>query len=410
MKSKLLVSAFLLLCYAPPSSAGKLDRVRLHEAPDHTRVVFDVAAPVEFSYFTLRNPDRVIDLKDTTAGNDFDPSRTGTKSSRVKNIRAAPRGRDYRVVLDVSAPLEPKAFALEPVAAYGHRLVVDLFGAAPKPAAPAAPKADDRRDVIVAIDAGHGGEDPGALGPGKVREKDVVLRIARKLEARLNATNGYKAFMVRDGDYYIALRKRVDLARRSRADLFVSIHADSFRSPEVSGASVYTLSSQGATSETARWMAEKENRSDLIGGVGGVSLDHDDDLLNHVLLDLSTSAKQAASHEAAKSVLGQMARVTKLHKSRVEQAGFAVLKSPDVPSLLVETGCISNPAEANRLASARFQDKIASALFEGVRSYMTRSAPPGTLLAWQRESGPVRYTIERGDTLSDIAVRYGTST
>ncbi|NIP13826.1 MAG: LysM peptidoglycan-binding domain-containing protein [Pseudomonadales bacterium] len=411
MKSKLLVSAFLLLCYAPLSSAGKLDRVRLHEAPDHTRVVFDVAAPVKFSYFTLRNPDRVvIDLKNTTAGTGFDPAPAGLRSKRVKNIRVAPRGRDYRVVLDVSSPLKPKAFALEPVAPYGHRLVLDLFGAAAKPAEVAAPKADDKRDVVVAIDAGHGGEDPGALGPGRVREKDVVLKIARKLEARLNATKGYKAFMVRDGDYYIALRKRVHLARRARADLFVSIHADSFRSPEVSGASVYTLSSQGASSETARWMAEKENRSDLIGGVGGVSLDHEDDLLNHVLLDLTTSAKQAASHEAAKSVLGQMARVTKLHKSRVEQAGFAVLKSPDVPSLLVETGYISNPAEANRLASTRFQNKIADALFEGVRSYLSRSAPPGTFLAWQRESGPVRYTIERGDTLSDIAVRYGTST
>lgn len=411
MKSKLLVSAFLLICHAPMVSAGKLDRVRLHEAPDHTRVVFDVAGPVKFSYFTLSNPDRVvIDLKNTSARKDFDPSRAGSGSKRVTNIRVAPRGGDYRVVLDVTSPLKPKAFVLEPVAPYGHRLVLDLFGGVSEAAPVAAPKVHDRRDVIVAIDAGHGGEDPGALGPGKVREKDVVLRIARQLEAKLNAAKGYRAFMVRDGDYYIALRKRVELARRARADLFVSIHADSFSSPEVSGASVYTLSSQGATSETARWMAEKENRSDLIGGVGDVSLDHDDDLLNHVLLDLSTSAKQAASHEAAKSVLSEMARVTKLHKRRVEQAAFAVLKSPDVPSLLVETGYISNPAEANRLASVRHQDRIARALFDGVHRYMTRSAPPGTLIAWQRESGPVRYTIERGDTLSDIAVRYGTST
>jgi N-acetylmuramoyl-L-alanine amidase len=215
--------------------------------------------------------------------------------------------------------------------------------------------------------------------------------------------------LVRTGDYYVSLRKRVNIARQARADLFVSIHADAFDSPKVSGASVYTLSDKGATSETARWLAENENRSDLIGGVGDVSLDDKDDLLAHVLLDLSMDANRSASIQAGESVLDRLSVVAKMHKRRVEQAGFVVLKSPDIPSVLIETGYISNPAEARRLHSSAYQQKLATALYDGIRDYMAQSAPPGTLVAWQRERGGDRYTIKRGDTLSAIAVRYGTS-
>jgi len=390
--------------------AGQLEGVRMHEAPDYTRVVFDTTGPVSYDLFALENPRRVvIDLKNTGAEAGFDPSLVAMDRKRVKGLRAALRGADYRVVLDVTAAVNPKGFTLKPVPPYGHRLVVDLYGAKRQPGPVAAPRKDSKRDVVIAIDAGHGGEDPGATGPGRIREKEVVFKIAQRLAGKLNAADGYRAVMVRTGDYYVSLRKRIEIARRARADLFVSIHADAFKSPEVSGASVYTLSDKGATSETARWLAEKENRSDLIGGVGDVSLDDKDDLLAHVLLDLSMDANRSASIQAGEDMLGQLSAVAKMHKRRVEQAGFVVLKSPDVPSVLVETGYISNPSEARRLHSSAYQEQIATALYGGIRNYMARYAPPGTLVAWRRERGGVQYTIERGDTLSGIAVRYGTS-
>jgi N-acetylmuramoyl-L-alanine amidase len=239
-----------------------------------------------------------------------------------------------------------------------------------------------------------------------------VLQISRRLAKRINDMPGYRAVLVRDGDYYVALRDRVRFARDQRADLFVSVHADAFKSPHPSGASVYTLSDRGATSETARWLAEKENRSDLIGGVGDVSLGDKDDMLAHVLLDLSMDANRSASIELGARVLGQLGNVTKLHKNRVEQAGFVVLKAPDMPSILVETGYISNPTEARRLNTAEHQERIATAVAAAIRSHMDLHAPPGTLIAARRDQrggDGQRYTITNGDTLSHIAARFGIS-
>jgi len=383
----------------------------MHEAPNYTRVVFDTTGPIEYDLFVLTNPDRVvIDLKNTSVALGFDPSVVAVGRERLKGLRAAPRGTAYRIVLDTSVKLTPKGFTLKPVAPYGHRLVVDLYSSTPKPVAPPSiPGKDDRRDVVVAIDAGHGGEDPGASGVDKIQEKKLVLSLARKLASRLNRTPGYRAVLVRTGDYYIAHRKRTRIARDERADLFVSLHADAFKSPEVHGASVYALSDRRATSETARWLADKENRSDLIGGVGEVSLDDKDDLVARVLVDLSMDANLVASIQAGQCVLDRLGGVTKMHKARVEQAGFVVLSSPDMPSILVETGFISNPAEARRLNRSSYQEQLATALFDGIRDYMGRFPPPGTLIAWQRDQGKVNYTIARGDTLSAIASRYGTS-
>ena len=383
----------------------------MHEAPNYTRVVFDTTGPIEYDLFVLTNPDRVvIDLKNTSVALGFDPSVVAVGRDRLKGLRAAPRGTAYRIVLDTSVKLTPKGFTLKPVAPYGHRLVVDLYSSTPKPVTPPSiPGKDDRRDVVVAIDAGHGGEDPGASGVDKIQEKKLVLSLARKLASRLNRTPGYRAVLVRTGDYYIAHRKRTRIARDERADLFVSLHADAFKSPEVHGASVYALSDRRATSETARWLADKENRSDLIGGVGEVSLDDKDDLVARVLVDLSMDANLAASIQAGQCVLDRLGGVTKMHKARVEQAGFVVLSSPDMPSILVETGFISNPAEARRLNRSSYQEQLATALFDGIRDYMGRFPPPGTLIAWQRDQGKVNYTIARGDTLSAIANRYGTS-
>lgn len=399
-----------VLLAAASANAATLDSVRMHEAPDYTRVVFDTSASVAYQVFTLENPRRlVVDLKDTRPRSGFVPS-GGGNGERVGGVRAAPRGADYRVVLDLARPVTPQSFKLAPVAPYGHRLVVDLYGQDGGRARPAAPQRSEKRDVVIAIDAGHGGEDPGAVGPSRIYEKDVVLSIARRLAARIDALPGFRAVLIRTGDYYIALRDRTRLARQHRADLFVSVHADAFKNRNVSGASVYTLSDRGASSETARWLAEKENRSDLIGGVGDVTLGDKDDVLAQVLLDLSMEANRSASLEVGAQVLGQLGSVASLHKRQVEQAGFVVLKTPDVPSILVETGYISNPEEARRLNTASHQERIARALAEGIRRFMERQAPPGTLLAWRRDQGDVRYTIEAGDTLSEIAVRYGTST
>ena len=408
----MIVLLLLMLPTDSHAAGAYLKSVRMHESPEYTRVVLDISAKARYELFTLDNPNRVvIDLADTAPGADFDPGLVAHGRKRVRNVRGSARGGDYRIVLDIEGKLEPKSFTLDPVAPYGHRLVVDLYGTDrwKKPAF--VPKPVGKRDVIVAVDAGHGGEDPGAMGPKGVREKDVVMKIARHLERKLNAADGYRAVMIRTGDYYLAHRKRTQRAREAQAHLFVSLHADAFKSPDVDGASVYTLSDSGASSETARWLAASENASDLIGGVAEeVVSNGQDDYLLQAILEVSMDANRSASIEVGERVLQRLGGITRLHKRRVEQAGFLVLKSPDMPSILVETGFISNPAEAARLKSAGFQKKMAHAIFEGIRTYMAARAPEGTLIAWRREQGGQRYTIARGDTLSGIAVRYGIST
>ncbi len=397
---------------ALPAHAVVVERVRMHEAPEHTRVVFETSGPVNYDVFRMTGPNRVVvDLKNAALTDGLDPRAAAKGHKRITNVRTAPRGAGQRVVLDMAAVFEPRHFKLDPVPPYGHRLVVDLFekDRADPPPAPGPPQSG-KRDVIVAVDAGHGGEDPGAVGAHGLYEKTVVLQMARKLAALFNDTPGYRAVLVRKGDYYVPLRNRIEIARRERADMFVSIHADAFKSPVASGASVYALSQRGASSETARWLAEKENRSDLIGGVGNVSLDDKDDVLAQVLLDLSMDANLAASLEAGEAVLKKLGGVTRLHSRKVGQAGFVVLKSPDIPSLLVEAGYISNPREARRLSQADHQRRIVSAIHAGVTAYLRNSPPAGTLLAARLASGEFRYIVERGDTLSGIGARHGTST
>ncbi len=402
-----------LLLALPALAVERLDGVRMHEAPDYTRVVLDVSAPVRFELFTLDNPRRVvIDLESTAPAPGLDTSFAAVGRKRVSAVRTSARGSDFRVVLDVTGPVEPKGFALDPVAPYGHRLVIDLYGEqrrGQQTKSKVTYRPNGRRDVIIALDAGHGGEDPGASGPGGAVEKHVVMQIARRLEKKLERAEGYAPVMVRTGDYYLAHRKRIEVAREARADLFVSIHADAFMMPSVFGASVYTLSDKGASSETARWLAKEHENSDLIGGEEDVDLGEKDDELVELLVKLSMDANRSASIGVGQEILRKLRPVTKLHKKRVEQAGFLVLKSPDIPSILVETGFISNPDEARRLKSSAFQEKMADAIFAGIRNYMSVSAPDGTLIAYRREHGEQRYTIARGDTLSAIALRYGTS-
>lgn len=401
----------LALLFVGGIEAATLEGVRMHEAPDSTRVVFDTSGPVTYKVFTLEDPYRVVvDLQQVSPRSGFDPSVVAMGRERVSGLRAAQRNGDYRVVIDGNIALQPKAFALAPIDPYGHRLVVDLFDPSHQAQQPVTAPLPKNRDVVIAIDAGHGGDDPGAIGPRNIYEKRVVLQISRRVRDKLNRIPGFRGVLIRDGDYYLAHRKRTQLARDKRADLFISIHADAFKHAGVKGASVYTLSDRGATSETAKWLEERENRADLLGGVGNVSLTDKDEVLARVLLDLSMDANRSQSIDAGEAVLANLGRVTSLHKTRVEQANFMVLKSPDMPSILVETGFISNPSEAKRLSQSEHQDKVARAIVTGIEQFMRDNPPPGTLLA----SGAAprkdwRYTIVRGDTLSDIAERYGVS-
>jgi len=399
---------FLLLTSIAHAGALQINGVRLWAAPDSTRVVFDVTGPVEHKLFTLKGPDRlVVDLKHASINKSL--VKQLKRSGVVRGLRSGIRNKDdLRLVLDLSGPVKPKSFVLKPNDQYGHRLVIDLFSVgktkkhAPKTVKRVKPTV--LRDLVIAVDAGHGGEDPGARGRKGVREKDVVLGIARKLKAQIDREPGMKAVMIRNGDYYVGLRKRIDKARKYRADLFISIHADAFRDRRVHGSSVYVLSRRGASSEMARWLAARENAADL---VGGVSLDDKDDLLAEVLLDLAQTATLETSTGVASQILAELKQLGKVHKRQVQHAGFVVLKSPDIPSILVETAFISNPSEERRLRSRKHQQKVASAIFRGVRNYFTSNPPAGTRLA--RRASPRRHTVRRGDTLSDIAQRYGVS-
>jgi len=410
---RIALCLLLALAASVVHAATKVEGVRIWPAPDHTRLVLDTAGKVEHNMFSLSSPSRlVIDLKNTTKRADF--SKVDLSGSPINRIRSAPRnGTDLRVVLDLKTDIKPRSFVLEPNQQYGHRLVVDLIDESgtrlDKAASPTVTQNPaGKRDIIVVIDAGHGGEDPGAIGPRGTREKDVVLKMAKTLAELVNKQPGFTAKLTRTGDYYIGLRNRTILARKHNADLFVSVHADAFRTPQPSGASVFALSQRGATSETARWLAQSENRSDLIGGAGALSLEGRDEMLAGVLLDLSMTASINASLGVGSSVLGQLGSVAKLHKPGVEQAAFAVLKSPDIPSILVEAGFISNPKEEKNLSSAWYREKLAKAMMGGIHDYFRRSPPPGTLLAWQKENGKGKgrvgqYRIQRGDTLSGVA-------
>ena len=411
MKKLLLLMTFLC-ALSSQALAAKIEGVRLWTAPDHTRLVFDIDAPVEHRVFSLSKPERlVVDFEKTQVSGSFRADKLSDK--HLKGLRHAPRqDGGMRVVLDLKQAVRPKTFLLKPNAGYGHRLVIDLYGKAGSSEKPRVAKSEKDikklRDVVVAVDAGHGGEDPGASGSVKrTKEKHVTLQIAKRLKRLIDAQPGMRAVLTRTGDYYIGLRKRMKLARKHRADLFVSIHADAFRDKRVRGSSVYVLSNRGATSEAARWLAEKENSADL---VGGVSLDDKDDMLASVLLDLSQSATQEASLSAARRVYRNLNSVGKVHGRRVQQAGFMVLKSPDIPSMLVETGFISNPSEERNLRNPKYQEKLAGAVMKGVQRYFSDAPPPGTLMAkLERERRPARHTIVAGDTLSHIAERYSVS-
>ena len=406
---------------AAARAADPVRAVRIWPSQDYTRITLESRQPIRHSLLVVKNPERlVLDLQDIEYASVQREIADKVLASDpyVANLRA---GRYMpgvvRLVLDLKQEVNPQIFVLKPVGEYGHRLVLDLYPVEPvdplmalldKPepraearpaptpgpveaktepstkqspvpvaellkATPAEkPRTDVTRLVTIALDAGHGGEDPGARGRGGSREKHVTLTIARKLKTIVDAEPNMRAVLTRDGDYYLALRTRVEKARRVKADLFVSIHADAFVRPHARGSSVFALSERGATSAAARWLAKRENEADLIGGV---NLDVKDRYLAQTLLDLSQTATIQDSLKLARAVLNEIGGVNSLHKDAVEQAGFAILKAPDIPSILVETAFISNPEEEQKLNDDAYQDKMAHAMFRGIKRYFARNPP-----------------------------------
>ena len=417
---RLLLALAVLLAAWPALAQQKILAARVWPAQEYTRVTFESPRPIRHEMLFVANPDRlVVDLEGVELDAEMRAlaEKVGAADPYIKAVRVAyNRPNVVRVVFELRAQVRPSIFPLAPAGEYRHRLVLDLYPSvpadplmalvAPRPdpigeiaqstpgdvAVPALPVVKPppkgpeaarlvvksppapvkERLVIIAIDAGHGGEDPGARGRHGTREKDVTLAIARRLKAAIDQEPNMRAVMVRDGDYFIPLAQRVAKARRTQADLFVSIHADAWVRPDARGSSVFALSERGATTAAARWLAQRENESDLIGGV---NLDVKDPVLARTLLDLSQTATINDSLKLAREVLTELGDVNSLHKRSVEQAGFAVLKAPDIPSILVETAFISNPQEEKRLKDGAYQEKMAAAILAGIRKYLAQNPP-----------------------------------
>jgi len=405
----LILSLTLLLCPAVAMAEAVVEAVRTWQGPEHTRVVFDLTQPVTHDLFILDNPDRaVVDLKNTQLSDELVAGIRG--EGPIEQVRTGQRDDGVRIVFDLDRALDAEGFPVEPNHQYGDRLVIDLMtgddstqdrvaGAQRERAPVKTADGVPRGDFIVAIDAGHGGEDPGAIGPAGTYEKDIVLSVAKRLARRVDAVDGLHAVLIRDGDYYIGLRDRTRKAQAASADLFVSLHADAFKDRRVKGASVFVLSRNGASSEMARMLARSENAADRIGGV---SLSDKDPQVASVLVDLSRAHTVEESLAFGKVVKSELSAVGDVHGEGVEQAGFAVLKSLDMPSVLVELAFLSNPEEERRLKSADYQRQLAGGILNGIRAYAGNERPDLRLAGGE-------YTVERGDTLSGIAARHAVS-
>lgn len=438
----------LAMLVTPVATAAELRDLRLWESPESTRVVFDLDGDIRHKIFTLSNPDRVVVDIAGISGKAMKKINAVQGLGIVDRLRSGPRGDGLRVVLDVKGSVFANSFELKPNEEYGHRLVVDISApqpsriehdpiaaiaaaappmpvapaAAPVPApassptvvaqAPAIAKAPETalssalrdKPIVITIDAGHGGEDPGARGKSGLREKDVALSVSRKLAKLINATPGMKAVLTRDGDYYLGLRERVNVARKHQSDLFVSVHCNAFTKSHLRGTAVYVLSDRGATNEHARWLAHKENSADMVGGVG---LHGKDNELAAVLIDLSQGATMEASFDVGSRILSSMGKINRLQKDDIQQAGFAVLKAPDIPSVLVETAFITNATEEKLLASAEFQDNLAKQIFEGISGYFQSYRPKQQLVEAEPGLQYVSFSAER--SRAGAAVTQGVS-
>ena len=416
------IVSVLLLCFVVQFAHGaqnNIDGVRIWPSPDNTRVVFDMKSAPEFTYFTLKNPLRlVIDLNNTS-----DTAKlSGIENSGdlIKKLRySTPKNKSSaRVVVELNRNTKPSLFAVTPDGAYGHRLVIDLPDSAPQPSPTLSASTsvgtvviDDSssardRDIIVAIDAGHGGHDPGSVGPSGTFEKHITLSIAKKLENMINAELGMRAIMTRSGDNYVSPNRRPEIARERKADLLISIHADAFSQPQPRGGSVWVLSMRRADTELGRWLEKSERHSELLGGAAEVISDKSSErYLTETILGLSMDHSMAASHDLGNKVVEELKQVTSLHKRKPQAASFAVLTAPDIPSILVEVGFISNPQEEKNLNWGKHRERLAKAMFEATKRYFKQVPPDGTL--WASEKAKNRtHKVRSGESLSLLAQRY----
>ncbi|HEY0923933.1 N-acetylmuramoyl-L-alanine amidase [Rheinheimera pacifica] len=386
-------------------AANQVQGVRIWPSPDNTRVVFDLSAAPDHKYFTLDNPDRlVIDLSNIKGGSNL-PAVSG-ESPLIKAIRSSGDANRMRIVLDLAKSTKANVFALSPTPPYGHRLVVDLPDDQPVQNTPP-PAIRAARDIVIAIDAGHGGEDPGSIGPSGFYEKNITLPVARQLAQLIDRQPGMKAMMVRTNDYYIHVNRRTEIARGQQADLLVSIHADAFTTPQPRGASVWVLSLRRATTEVGRMLEQTERHSELLGGVAEIIKDSANErYLAQTVLDLSMNHSMVTAYQVAGEVLQELGKVTHLHKKEPQAASLGVLKAPDIPSILVEVGFISNPQEERQLRSAAHQTKLAQSLFSALKRHFEKSPPADSLFAQQRAR---EHRVSAGESLSLLAQRYNVS-
>ncbi|UPR33150.1 N-acetylmuramoyl-L-alanine amidase [Vibrio cyclitrophicus] len=420
-----MMAAVFSILFSSLVSANSLKSLRVWPSPEETRVVIDLKSEADFSYFTLSSPSRlVVDLKNTNLATKLP---VVVKDSPVlSKIRKSspPDKSTYRLVFELKKSSKAELFKLNPTPGgqYGHRLVIDLpHGAAskatPTPSKPTVSKdinqVKRQKDILIVIDPGHGGEDPGSIGPSRKYEKDATLSISKKLAAQLNAVPGIKTRMTRNADYFVNLNRRVAIARENEAHLMISIHADAFTTPQPRGGSVFVLNTRRANTEISRWIENKEKQSELLGGSGAAFTGNiDDKNVNQTLLDLQFSHSQKEGYKLATAILSEMGKVAKLHNSKPINTSLAVLRSPQIPSVLVETGFISNPTEEKLLFQRSHQDKLARAVTKAVVKYLKANPPEGIILSNATPStGSVsQHKVSRGESLSVIASKYGTST
>ena len=412
--ARFLKSAFFILLLSAFShgswAKNQINSVRVWPSPSNTRVVFDLKQEPDYSYFSLAKPDRlVIDIKKTQKK--FKLSSLKINSNLIKKIRysKAKNSHSIRIVLDLNKSVKKQVFALSPTGPYGNRLVVDLQG--PQPKAQAKPVMTSNtnkrnRDIIVAIDAGHGGEDPGSIGFTGSFEKRVTLSIANMLAQKINNTEGMKAVRIRTGDYYVSVNRRSNIARQKKADVLISIHADAFTTPQPSGASVWVLSVRRANSELGRWLEKSEKHSELLGGAAEIIQDTANErYLTQTLLDMSMDHSIATSYNLSNHMLKELKKITKLHKKKPQAASLGVLTSPDIPSILVETGFISNKQEEKNLNWKQHRQKLANAMYVALKNHFKRTPPDGTLWAQLKKHNRT-HRVTRGESLSLLAQRY----
>jgi len=406
-----MLFALLLILPAQAFAANSIESIRVWPSPDKTRVVFDMSSAPQFSYFTLyeSKPYRlVIDFENTSRKATL--TNLDEDSLLINKVRTStPKNKQStRLVIELAEKSDAKVFALPANDTYGDRLVVDLPGKSVTRSGPAKSVEElKERKVTVAIDAGHGGDDPGSIGPSGYYEKHIVLKVARALAELINEDPAMQSYLVRTGDYYVDHGVRTQKARDAKADLFISIHADAFTSPQPHGASVWVLSKRRASNELGRWLEAKERHSELLGGAAEIVQTNDTDgYLTQTLFDMQMDNSMASGFSAAQTILDELGRITKLHKSKPQAASFAVLTSPNIPSILVETGFISNPTEERNLMSNQHQQKLARSIYQGVRNYFARNPIDGTAFARPQ---PTRHVVKSGDSLSVLAQRYNTS-